>query len=87
MVDLTVVGEREESVNDLLAVIGTFFRPYVPQLACSDGIHAKPRRIHRAVRAWLANTCKGAERARLIELGVCLPVYRHLETHKNLAEI
>ncbi|KAH7721406.1 hypothetical protein AAVH_11150 [Aphelenchoides avenae] len=54
VVDLTVLGEREENVDDVLAIIG--------------GIHVKRRRIERAVRSWLSNRSKGAERARSIEL-------------------
>ncbi|KAH7697265.1 hypothetical protein AAVH_35653, partial [Aphelenchoides avenae] len=54
MVDLAVVGEREENVDEVLATIG--------------GLHFKQSQIPQAVHGWLSNSSKGADCARSIEL-------------------
>ncbi|KAH7719336.1 hypothetical protein AAVH_13193 [Aphelenchoides avenae] len=54
VVDLIVVGEREENVDDVFAIIG--------------GLHVKHGQIPQAVHSWLINTRKGAECARATDL-------------------
>ncbi|KAH7719373.1 hypothetical protein AAVH_13230, partial [Aphelenchoides avenae] len=54
LVDFAVVGEREQNLNDVLALI--------------DGLHVKHVQIPQAVYYWLVTTSKGAECARALEL-------------------
>lgn len=71
MVDLTVVGEREESVNEVLSVISNDVSAILASTECLDGTHVKHSQIPQAVRGWLTNKAEGASCAREMDLEVC----------------
>lgn len=77
LVDFAVLGEREENVSNVLAIIGNgshAVQPLTNAGTCLEGVHAKRRQIPQAVRWWLTNRGKGAKCAREMAIKVCYPL-------------
>lgn len=66
-----MVGEREENVDDVLAIIGISLRNVLPTTTCLDGLHVKYQQIPQVKALWLKTPGKGAKCARLVDFQVC----------------